>query len=161
MKKILRRKFISSTPQNHQWSIQLSELETLTGEFRYWSAMGHHMYHPEVWLIDGKSKKITTYKEAIARILQHMAQSADNQTAVQQHMAQIMSDIDNSIHRTARYLQSNAIRDYVEDRYIVSGQSLYLGHPFHPTPKSASGFSEADLEKYAPECCIHHSNCII
>ena len=22
-------------PQNHQWSIQLSELETLTGEFRY------------------------------------------------------------------------------------------------------------------------------
>lgn len=67
-------------PQNHQWSIQLSELETLTGEFRYWSAMGHHMYHPEVWLIDGKSKKITTYKEAIARILQHMAQSADNQT---------------------------------------------------------------------------------
>ena len=25
-------------PQNHQWSIQLSELETLTGEFRYWSA---------------------------------------------------------------------------------------------------------------------------
>ncbi len=75
-----------------------------------------------------------------------MAQSADNQTAVQQHMAQIMSDIDNSIHRTARYLQSNTI-DYVEDRYIVSEQSLYLGHPFHPTPKSASGFSEADLER--------------
>ena len=53
-------------PQNHQWSIQLSELETLTGQFAYWSAMGHHMYHPEVWLIDGKSKKLTTYKEAIA-----------------------------------------------------------------------------------------------
>ena len=77
-----------------------------------------------------------------------MAQSADNQTAVQQHMAQIMSDIDNSIHRTARYLQSNTI-DYTEDRYIVSEHSLYLGHPFHPTPKSASGFSKADLEKYA------------
>ncbi|SUL67528.1 Siderophore staphylobactin biosynthesis protein SbnE [Staphylococcus aureus] len=27
-------------PQNHQWSIQLSELETLTGQFAYWSAMG-------------------------------------------------------------------------------------------------------------------------
>ncbi len=52
-----------------------------------------------------------------------MARSADNQTAVQQHMAQIMSDIDNSIHRTARYLQSNTI-DYAEDRYIVSEQSL-------------------------------------
>ena len=80
-----------------------------------------------------------------------MAQSADNQTAVQQHMTQIMSDIDNSIHRTARYLQSSKT-DYIEDRYIVSEQSLYLGHPFHPTPKSASGFSEADLERYAPEC---------
>ena len=138
-------------PQDNQWSIQLSELETLTGTFRYWSAMGHHLYGPEVWLLDGKSKKLTTYKEAIARILQHMAQSADNQTAVQQHMTQIMSDIDNSIHRTARYLQSSKT-DYIEDRYIVSEQSLYLGHPFHPTPTSASGFSEADLERYAPEC---------
>ncbi|CCE57949.1 TPA: L-2,3-diaminopropanoate--citrate ligase SbnE [Staphylococcus argenteus] len=138
-------------PQDNQWSIQLSELETLTGTFRYWSAMGHHLYGPEVWLLDGKSKKLTTYKEAIARILQYMAQSADNQTAVQQHMTQIMSDIDNSIHRTARYLQSSKT-DYIEDRYIVSEQSLYLGHPFHPTPKSASGFSEADLERYAPEC---------
>ncbi len=138
-------------PQDNQWSIQLSEVETLTGTFRYWSAMGHHMYGAEVWLLDGKSKKLTTYKEAIARILQHMAQSADSQTAVQQHMAQIMSDIDNSIHRTARYLQSSKT-DYTEDRYIVSEQSLYLGHPFHPTPKSASGFSEDDLERYAPEC---------
>ncbi|CDR23348.1 L-2,3-diaminopropanoate--citrate ligase SbnE [Staphylococcus argenteus] len=138
-------------PQDNQWSIQLSELETLTGTFRYWSAMGHHLYGPEVWLLDGKSKKLTTYKEAIARILQYMAQSADNQTAVQQHMTQIMSDIDNSIHRTARYLQSSKTY-YIEDRYIVSEQSLYLGHPFHPTPKSASGFSEADLERYAPEC---------
>ena len=85
--------------------------------------------------------KITTYKEAIARILQHMAQSADNQTAVQQHMAQIMSDIDNSIHRTARYLQSNTI-DYTEDRYIVSEHSLYLGHPFHPTLRVQVGFQK-------------------
>lgn len=137
--------------QDNQWSIQLSEVETLTGTFRYWSAMGHHMYGEELWLLDGKSKKLTTYKEAIARILQHMAQSADNQTAVQQHMAQIMSDVDNSIHRTARYLQSSKT-DYTEDRYIISEQSLYLGHPFHPTPKSASGFSEDDLERYAPEC---------
>ncbi len=54
-----------------------------------------------------------------------MAETADNQTAVQQHMAQIMSDMDHRIHRTARYLQSNTI-DYVEDRYIVAKQSLYL-----------------------------------
>ena len=31
--------------------IQLSELETLTGQFAYWSAMGHHMYHPEYGLL--------------------------------------------------------------------------------------------------------------
>lgn len=138
-------------PQNHQWSIQLSELETSTGEFRYWSAMGHHMYHPEIWFIGGKSKKITTYKEATARILQHMAQSVDDQTAMQQHMTRIMLDIDSSIHRTICYLRGNII-DYVEGRYTISEQSLYLGHPFRPTPKSTNGFSEVDLEKYAPEC---------
>ncbi len=43
---------------------------------------------------------------------------------------------------------------------MVSEQSLSLGHPFHPTPKSASGFSEADLRNMHPNV-IHHSNCII
>ncbi len=48
------------------------------------------MYDPEVSLIDGKSKKITTYKEANYTYFDVLAQSADNKTAVQQHMAQII-----------------------------------------------------------------------
>ncbi|WP_256083325.1 hypothetical protein, partial [Staphylococcus aureus] len=30
-------------PKNHKWYIKLSEIENLTGEFRYWYAMGNNM----------------------------------------------------------------------------------------------------------------------
>ena len=35
--------------------------------------------------------------------------------------------------------------------FIQSEQSLYLGHRFHPSPKSRLGFSQSDLENYSPE----------
>jgi siderophore synthetase component len=37
------------------------------------------------------------------------------------------------------------------DAYIDSEQSLALGHPFHPAPKSRQGFSEEGLLRYSPE----------
>lgn len=138
-------------PQDNQWSIKLTTGETLTGTFNYWSAMGHHMFAPSIWLVTGESEKLISYKEAIVFILHQITQDVDNNKKVQQRLTQIMSDIENSIDRTARYL-AYCEEDYKEDRYIISEQSLYLGHPFHPTPKSATGFSEKDLERYAPEC---------
>lgn len=36
-------------------------------------------------------------------------------------------------------------------RYIHSEQFLLTGHPFHPTPKSRSGWSPAEEKKYSPE----------
>jgi siderophore synthetase component len=35
--------------------------------------------------------------------------------------------------------------------YIDSEQSLALGHPFHPAPKSRQGFSKESLLRYSPE----------
>jgi siderophore synthetase component len=35
--------------------------------------------------------------------------------------------------------------------FIQSEQSLKFGHPFHPSPKSRLGFSEAEVKQYSPE----------
>lgn len=36
-------------------------------------------------------------------------------------------------------------------KYIRSEQDLLTGHPFHPTPKSRSGWSREEEQKYSPE----------
>ncbi|MCR3720798.1 MULTISPECIES: IucA/IucC family protein [Prauserella salsuginis group] len=65
----------------------------------------------------------------------------------------LRAQIDGSIDRTARYLaqprrgREGSRADPARD----SEQSVLFGHPFHPTPKSAEGFSNADLDAYAPE----------
>src|SRR5205807_4021162 len=35
--------------------------------------------------------------------------------------------------------------------FLAAEQSLRLGHPLHPAAKASSGFTMADLERYAPE----------
>ncbi|WP_338701268.1 IucA/IucC family protein [Streptomyces sp. Q6] len=37
------------------------------------------------------------------------------------------------------------------DRFLAAEQSLILGHPLHPTPKSREGLSEAEARLYSPE----------
>ncbi|WP_168172321.1 MULTISPECIES: IucA/IucC family siderophore biosynthesis protein [unclassified Pseudonocardia] len=59
----------------------------------------------------------------------------------------LADEIADSTARTARYLAGS--RDDWDRR--SSEQSLLRGHPFHPTPKSAVGFSDDDLLAYAPE----------
>lgn len=64
----------------------------------------------------------------------------------------LRAQIDGSIDRTARYLaQPRRARPTHTDPARESEQSVLFGHPFHPTPKSAEGFSDADLDAFAPE----------
>ncbi|MBB3050246.1 siderophore synthetase component [Prauserella isguenensis] len=64
----------------------------------------------------------------------------------------LRAQIDGSIDRTARYLsQPSRFRPHDIDPMRESEQSVLFGHPFHPTPKSAEGFSDADLDAFAPE----------
>ncbi|MGW3135262.1 IucA/IucC family protein [Streptomyces sp. NPDC001139] len=37
------------------------------------------------------------------------------------------------------------------DLFLTAEQALLLGHPFHPTPKSREGLSEAEAGRYSPE----------
>lgn len=53
-----------------------------------------------------------------------------------------------STRRTARYLLAARTAGAPEPH---PEQAVLRGHPFHPTPKSAAGFTDADSDAYAPE----------
>lgn len=135
-----------------QFELQLpSSGRVLLGTLTYWSVFGHHVYVEEFWLSEGgAAPRVCGHTELVETLLSELeGGSAD----AQDRREKLAAQIDNSVRRTARYLARDrphwpsdpaALTRYTE-------QSLLTGHPFHPTPKSAEGFSDDDLAAYAPE----------
>lgn len=68
--------------------------------------------------------------------------------------AELLEQIQNSVAVTTRLLSAPAMLEVADDParcYVESEQSLVFGHPFHPAPKSRTGFSDQDLVRYSPE----------
>ncbi|MFF2505963.1 IucA/IucC family protein [Streptomyces sp. NPDC058067] len=66
--------------------------------------------------------------------------------------ADLVGRVADSVRRTAdfiAYRRSNP--GDTDDPFLASEQSLLLGHPLHPTPKSREGLSEAESRLYSPE----------
>jgi siderophore synthetase component len=136
----------------------------LLGSLRYWSVLGHHAYGDEFWVQPNGSDVATPvgHRELVALLLTELeipaARAADGPPdgrRGQSRQAELAVQIDNSVARTARYLQRcrPPQPDVTDPRALTrrAEQSLLFGHPFHPTPKSVEGFSAQDLEDYAPE----------
>ncbi|MFB7715466.1 IucA/IucC family protein [Streptomyces sp. NPDC056105] len=66
--------------------------------------------------------------------------------------ADLVGRVADSIRRTADFIAHRRInpRD-TTDLFLAAEQSLLLGHPLHPTPKSREGLSEAESRLYSPE----------
>ncbi|MGW1951586.1 IucA/IucC family protein [Streptomyces sp. NPDC001920] len=57
-----------------------------------------------------------------------------------------------SLRRTVIFLtERRNDPDEGADLFLTAEQALMLGHPFHPTPKSREGLSEAEAQLYSPE----------
>ncbi|WP_435856149.1 IucA/IucC family protein [Streptomyces physcomitrii] len=64
----------------------------------------------------------------------------------------LVARVADSVRRTAGFLAGRRARPGDQpDLFLAAEQSLVLGHPLHPAPKSREGFSEAEGERYAPE----------
>ncbi|ASR38307.1 hypothetical protein BAY61_28585 [Prauserella marina] len=103
------------------------------------SPSGHHRYGPQT--APGHDRLVTAILSELAA------------TTGFAGVTELERQIGNSIARTARYLGNPATNFSGTPHEVTrkAEQSLRLGHPFHPTPKSAEGFTEADLARYAPE----------
>ncbi|WP_234019033.1 MULTISPECIES: IucA/IucC family protein [unclassified Streptomyces] len=64
----------------------------------------------------------------------------------------LVGRVADSVRRTAEFIADRRHRPADDpDRFLAAEQSLLLGHPLHPTPKSREGLSEAEARLYSPE----------
>ncbi|MEV6722654.1 IucA/IucC family protein [Streptomyces xanthochromogenes] len=68
--------------------------------------------------------------------------------------ADLVGRVADSVRRTADFIADRRSRPGPRedaDLFLTAEQSLLLGHPLHPTPKSREGLSETEARRYSPE----------
>ncbi|GAA3875073.1 IucA/IucC family protein [Streptomyces lacrimifluminis] len=64
----------------------------------------------------------------------------------------LVARVADSIRRTATFISDRRAHPVDgPDLFLAAEQSLLLGHPLHPTPKSREGLAEAEARLYSPE----------
>ncbi|MEU6257357.1 IucA/IucC family protein [Streptomyces sp. NPDC047043] len=64
----------------------------------------------------------------------------------------LVARVADSLRRTVTFIRERRERPADgPDLFLAAEQSLLLGHPLHPTPKSREGLSEAEARLYSPE----------
>ncbi len=149
-------------PASGRWAaVQLP----LTGEqlivsIVYESTIGLHEYGTYYYAgKEGGALQLLEAASIVEKLLMELSLYGTGEQEDEQNAAmrcdEMRQHIHNSIHKTSLYLQHYLDQQYEWDSkamdYIASEQSVLLGHPFHPLPKSSEGFSNEDLWRYAPE----------
>jgi len=128
--------------------------KTILGTVVHWSAGGHHSYGDRFFLETGLGAEPLAF-EQLTELLLHEVAAVETEEAAREHKRDDLAQmIQNSLKNMNTYIERARSQGYslsVPVDYRTSEQSLYFGHPFHPTPKSSEGFSPEDLQRYAPE----------
>lgn len=119
---------------------------TLLVAVRHWSPAGWHRFAParlEGAPADAPALDAVTLAALIAR--EGTGRAAD-----------LVGRVADSVRRTAEFIADRRRRPtppvpIAADRFLTAEQSLLLGHPLQPDPKSREGLSEADVRRYSPE----------
>ncbi|MBW5484920.1 iron transporter [Streptomyces bambusae] len=113
---------------------------------RHWSAVGWHRFAP-ARLADAPAGAPAVDAVTLAGLLarENGGRGTD-----------LVARVADSVQRTAEFIADR--RECPEppepvrgDLFLTAEQSLLLGHPLHPDPKSRQGFSEADVRRCSPE----------
>jgi len=126
----------------------------LIADVSHRSACGHHEYGDAIMLEQSDGQRAALHHDAFVDALLSELAAAQGDGAGAACKAELGAAIANSIARTERYVRRGRAAAPHGDAHALTRhaeQSLLLGHPFHPTPKSAEGLADADLVRYAPE----------
>ncbi|GAA2925725.1 IucA/IucC family protein [Streptomyces enissocaesilis] len=112
---------------------------------RYWSATGWHRFGMPV-LEGGPQGAPPADAVTVAALL--------GREAGQREGADLVGRVADSVRRTAGFITARRRSPgpaEEADLFLSAEQSLLLGHPLHPTPKSREGLSDAEALLYSPE----------
>ncbi|MBT2363812.1 iron transporter [Streptomyces sp. ISL-10] len=112
---------------------------------RYWSATGWHRFGLPS-LESSPHDATTTDAVTVAALLGREAGGAEG--------TDLVGRVADSVQRTAQFIAHRRrlpAAPEAADLFLSAEQSLLLGHPLHPTPKSREGLSDAESRLYSPE----------
>ncbi|MEV6317667.1 IucA/IucC family protein [Streptomyces sp. NPDC051776] len=119
---------------------------------RYWSATGWHRFGAPA-LENGPPGAPAVDAVTLAALLGREAAHGATKAPVPDSTA-LVSRVADSVDRTAGFIadrRSRPAHSVTGHQFLDSEQSLVLGHPLHPTPKSRQGLSDAESRAYSPE----------
>ncbi|AYN39039.1 iron transporter [Streptomyces dangxiongensis] len=130
----------------------------LTAPVRYWSPTGWHRFGPPRLTGTPETAPPVDAVTLAALLVREPADDTSGAIRTVQPTAAGRGDDDlvarvaDSVRRTAAFIRHR--RDHpadAPDLFLSAEQSLLLGHPLHPTPKSREGLTEAEAQRYSPE----------
>ncbi|HET6353852.1 IucA/IucC family protein [Streptomyces sp.] len=133
-------------PDGHTLRIPLhASGSALLVPVQYWSACGWHRFGPPA--LEGALRGAPAADAVtVAALL--------GREAGQSEGADMVGRVADSVRRTADFITDRRAHpepDPRADLFLTAEQSLLLGHPLHPAPKSREGLSDAEAELYSPE----------
>ncbi|MFE5482606.1 IucA/IucC family protein [Streptomyces sp. NPDC056527] len=111
----------------------------------YWSPTGWHRFGPPT--LEGLHPTAPTADAVTVAALISRETGRPEGT-------ELVGRVADSTRRTAEFITERRRRPNPgpeADLFLTAEQSLLLGHPLHPTPKSREGLSEAEARAYSPE----------
>ncbi|MCC3769091.1 IucA/IucC family siderophore biosynthesis protein, partial [Streptomyces sp. UNOC14_S4] len=128
---------------------------SLSVPVHYWSATGWHRFGPAVLATapaDAPPVDAVTLAALLGGEAAHRTVLAGHTPVV--YGTDLVGRVADSARRTAVFLADRRERPADPDAvnlFLHAEQSLLLGHPLHPAPKSREGLSEAECHAYSPE----------
>ncbi|MFC7218622.1 IucA/IucC family protein [Streptomyces polyrhachis] len=127
---------------------------TLRVPVRYWSPTGHHRFGPPT-LHGTPDGAPPVDAVTLAALLGREAAYRSGAPRSGADSADLVGRVADSQRRTASFAARPATprgpQEPPAPRFLAAEQSLVLGHPLHPAPKSREGLSEAESASYSPE----------
>ncbi|MFF9512282.1 IucA/IucC family protein [Streptomyces sp. NPDC014724] len=111
----------------------------------YWSVTGWHRFGMPV--LEGAPEGAPPVDAVTVAAL--LSREADRDGGTD-----MVARVADSVQRTASFIAERRRTPEAPaeaDLFLTAEQSLLLGHPLHPTPKSREGLSEAECRRYSPE----------
>ncbi|MDF3035433.1 MAG: siderophore biosynthesis protein [Paucimonas sp.] len=123
----------------------------LVGALNYFSPIGYHRVTPFAWIgYNGDWCPLTNATPLVDRIVDTLADASGQPSETAQRCRDRLKTLmRNSVDKVRRFHQHHAAAG--RSAFVTAEQGLRFGHIFHVTSKASEGFSEEDMQRYAPE----------
>ena len=120
----------------------------VVGSLAYRSPIGHHRFRPGFTLRTGEALGAADLARLVTAEL-----GADLGPAAHDSFSALTAE---SAGKTQHFLERLPVTGTVDpwhaaNPFLAAEQGVRFGHPFHPAAKASVGFTEMDLDRYAPE----------